>query len=347
VAPAYGLAFPRTDAAPADKLVDEARCLLAGAIAADRFAELAPRIGAALWAGDAAGLEALQAGLPPADSIAAHAAEAAGSALRRRLGHYLGGMFHYAGEWYWGVDRVAHLERRLQALGAWRHESRPAPIALRPDPSRAGPVASDAQRLTLEFFPSLRSPYTYIAMQRVFALPARLPVDLVLRPVLPMVMRGLPVPRAKRLYIHLDTKREADDAGVAYGRTCDPVGRPVERAYSLFPFAREQGCAAELLRSFAQAAFAEGIDTGDDEGLRTVVERAGLDWREACLHLDGDRWRDEIEANRRELLELGLWGVPSFRLLGADAEPDFCTWGQDRIWLVEQEIRRRCGSAAR
>jgi 2-hydroxychromene-2-carboxylate isomerase len=38
---------------------------------------------------------------------------------------------------------------------------------------------------------------------------------------------------------------------------------------------------------------------------------------------------------------MGLWGVPSFRLLGRPGEPDYSTWGQDRLWRVEQEIRRR------
>jgi 2-hydroxychromene-2-carboxylate isomerase len=39
--------------------------------------------------------------------------------------------------------------------------------------------------------------------------------------------------------------------------------------------------------------------------------------------------------------ELGLWGVPSFRLRGAGGEPDLCVWGQDRLWLIAAEIRRR------
>ena len=38
-------------------------------------------------------------------------------ALRQRLGHYLGATFYYGGEWYWGIDRLHHLERRLQTLG--------------------------------------------------------------------------------------------------------------------------------------------------------------------------------------------------------------------------------------
>ena len=179
-------------------------------------------------------------------------------------------------------------------------------------------------------------------MRRVLELPKRLPVDIVLRPVLPMVMRGLPVPRAKRLYIALDTKREAELAGEPFGRICDPVGRPVERAFSLYPWAREQGRAAELLHAFTHAAFAEGIDTGTDAGLRRVVECAGLSWAEARPHLDaGEKWREELEENRRALLDSGLWGVPSFRILGENGDPVFCTWGQDRIWLVEQELRRR------
>jgi 2-hydroxychromene-2-carboxylate isomerase len=340
VAPFYALAFPETAAklAPAD--VERVSRLLAAAIESGRFPEVAPRIGDALWRGAGALLDEIAADCPATDAAATRRAVEAGTRLRQRTGHYLGATFHYGGEWYWGVDRLWHLERRLQALGVLRPGQPADPIAPRPDPREQPPITA-ARRLRLEYFPSLRSPYTAIAMRRVLELPARLPVDLVLRPVLPMVMRGLPVPRAKRLYILLDTKREADDADEPFGFACDPVGRPVERAYSLYPWARTRGRAAELLYSFTRAAFSEGIDTGTEEGLRRVVERAGLPWAEAREHLDAEGWREELEENRRSLLECGLWGVPSFRLLGEGDEPDFCTWGQDRIWRVEQEIRRR------
>jgi 2-hydroxychromene-2-carboxylate isomerase len=337
VAPGYGLAFPRDAAAPAPDAVALATRILAGA-APDAFAALAPPVGDALWRGDRAALEALARVHAPAAEAAARAAVAAGSEERRRLGHYLGGMFHYGGEWYWGVDRLSYLEERLAALGLAREPGPPAPLVARPPPG-ADPAPAARERLVLDFYCSLRSPYTCIAMDRVLALPRRLPVEIALRPVLPMVMRGLPVPAAKRLYITLDTRREAVRAGVPFGRVCDPVGRPVERAFSLYPWARERGRAAELLRAFTHAAFAEGVDTGSDAGMRHVVERAGLPWEEARTHLDRDTgWRAELEANREELLALGLWGVPSFRLRG---EPDFCTWGQDRLWLVEQEVCRR------
>jgi 2-hydroxychromene-2-carboxylate isomerase len=307
---------------------------------AGSFAALAGPVGEALWSGDRERQLAVAREIGVTDAATSQALAGEGSRVRERLGHYLGAMFFYAGEWYWGVDRLHHLERRLRALGLLRKHGSSDFIAPRPDPSREpAPVASE--RLVLEYYPSLRSPYTAIVMDRVLALPQRLPVDLVLRPVLPMVMRGLPVPREKQLYITLDTKREAEDVGVAFGRLCDPVGRPVERCFSLYPWARERGRAAELLRSFTQAAFAEGVDTGSDAGLRIVVERAGLDWSEALAHLDQEGWRDELEVNRKQLFAMGLWGVPSFRLLGRPGEPDYSTWGQDRLWRVEQEIRRR------
>jgi hypothetical protein len=43
--------------------------------------------------------------------------------------------------------------------------------------------------------------------------------------------------------------------------------------------------------------------------------------------------------------EMGLWGVPSFRLRGPAGEPELCVWGQDRLWLLGREIQRR-GRAA-
>ncbi len=55
-----------------------------------------------------------------------------------------------------------------------------------------------------------------------------------------------------------------------------------------------------------------------------------------------------VEGYQDEMVEgMGLWGVPSYRLSGPDGEPDLEVWGQDRLWLVAAEIRRRAqGSSA-
>ena len=49
----------------------------------------------------------------------------AGSDLLVRLKHYSGAMFFYGGEWYWGVDRLFHLESRLRELGACKEPEAP------------------------------------------------------------------------------------------------------------------------------------------------------------------------------------------------------------------------------
>ena len=334
VAPHFGVCFADPGRQPSDAAVERAGRALAAALARDRFAELAPRVGEALWSGRDDGAAPGEAALAAPEEAARRIGE--GTRRRKALGHYLGATFHYAGEWYWGVDRLGHLEERLAALGASRT---PGPPSFAP-PSEACDVRG-AEHLTLEYFPSLRSPYTYISMPRVFALAEQTGVQLVLRPVLPMVMRGLPVPLAKGLYIFGDTAREADRVGLPFGRVVDPVGRPVERAYSLFPWARERGRAAELLLGFARGAFAEGIDTGSDAGIRGIVERADLPFEEARSVLDGEGWRREIGENLDTLYALGLWGVPSFRLRGPAGSPDLSVWGQDRIFLLAREIARR------
>jgi 2-hydroxychromene-2-carboxylate isomerase len=341
VAPGYGLAFPGAAATPQAADVGEAVRILAAALAAGRFPSVAARVGSALWAGDRAALAKLGDELGRAEPAAARAAEEAGGEERRRLGHYLGASFYYAGEWYWGVDRLHHLERRLDGLGLRRAGAGGGPLVARPGLGR-GSAPAGSERLTLELYPSLRSPYSYLALERSYDLARRQNLELVLRPVLPMVMRGLPLPGAKRLYIVLDAKREAEDAGIPFGRVCDPVGAPVERCFSLLSFSRERGRAAELLLCFARAAFAEGVDTASDAGMRHVVLGAGLPWEEARARLGRDEgWRAELEANREALFAMGLWGVPSYRLLGRPGEADFHTFGQDRLWLVEAEIERR------
>ena len=256
-----------------------------------------------------------------------------------------------AGDWYWGVDRLYHLERRLISLAAARADSAasgtdaagPSQVGLcfpRPalDP---GPIRND-DRLRLEIFPSLRSPYTAIIFDKSLALAREAGIPVTLRPVMPMVMRGVPAPAAKGVYIMLDAKREAEALGVPFGNMYDPIGRAVLRGFSLWPFARERGREAEYISCFLRAAFSLGRPTGTDAGLRQVVEAAGLRWDEALPYVDTPDHQAELEQNCVTLYdELGLWGVPSFRLRGPESEPDLCVWGQDRLWLVAAEIRRR------
>ena len=348
IASHYGLRFPSAEALPRAALVELASRILAATNDAT-FAELAPRVGDALWSGDEAKLETLAESQPPVDAATAERRVALGGARREKLGHYSGGMFYYGKEWYWGVDRLYHLERRLIALGAAKT---PSENLLAPPPawdfsSVSAPLPDDDQEspLTLEVYPSVRSPYTSIAFGAAVDLARATGVRLRVRPVLPMVMRGLSVPRQKGLYIFTDAAREARAHGLRWGNLRDPVGEPTRRCYSLYPWAASQGRGVALLAEFMRAAFFDGVDTGTTGGLRRVVEAAGLSWREAEGMVGNTDWQEEIEANRQAMYRLGLWGVPSFHLFTADGETLLRAWGQDRLWLVAREIRRYLDAA--
>lgn len=337
IAPHYGLQFPETDEAPPARLVRLAAAILA-AQSAEGFSDLGAEVGQALWTADAAGLEALAKRYGRETDEAAEARIAAGNDRRHRLKHYSGAMFYYGDEWYWGVDRLYHLEGRLAELQADR---RPGAPLIAPRPGTGAAELTDDGRLTLEVFASLRSPYTAVGFDRAVHLAQEAGVRLVIRPVLPMVMRGVPATREKGLYIFGDAAREAREAGVPYGNFYDPIGEPVRRCYSLYPWACEQGKGIELLSSFLRAAFVLGINTNNDMGLRAVVADAGLDWTEAQALVGQSGWEEELEANRLALYEAGLWGVPSFRLLDENGRQLLALWGQDRLWLIAREIQRQ------
>ncbi|MDX1735791.1 MAG: DsbA family protein [Halioglobus sp.] len=337
VAPEYGLEFPQHDDEPDAELVALACAILAAQDNAGVI-ECAAAVGRALWSRDRAALESLaqQHGSASAADTAARIDD--GTARRKELKHYSGAMFYYEDEWYWGVDRLYHLEARLAAVGADRQAGQPLLV---PRPAmETGPLQDDGS-LTLEVYPSLRSPYTAISFDRTVQLARDTGVKLVVRPVLPMVMRGVPATREKGMYIFSDTAREAREAGVPFGNVYDPIGEPARRAYSLYPWAVEQGRGSELISAFLRCAFAEGINTNNDRGLKKVVQAAGLDWQEAKTRLGQPGWEDLLEENRLSMYELGLWGVPSFRLLNAQGDTVLALWGQDRLWLFAREIQRQ------
>ena len=185
----------------------------------------------------------------------------------------------------------------------------------------------------LHYFCSFRSPYTYIALPRVRELAEHYGAQLQVRFVLPMVMRGLAVPLEKRMYIVADVAREAQRVGMRYGYLVDPVGKPVERGYAVLHQAMKAGLGLPFAQSFLQGVWADGLDAGTDSGLYAIAARAGLDKAFVDAALPDDSWRAVAATNRLELLEMNLWGVPSFRV---NDRPGY--WGQDRLWMVEQDL---------
>jgi 2-hydroxychromene-2-carboxylate isomerase len=298
----------------------------------------AVRIGNALWSGDG---NALADAVHDLGAVAGQDVrpklEESYAALRRD-GHFAGSVVRYGGAWYAGVARLSRLADHV-ASDVGRDVSIDV---LRPRPATDRPEAHDVPvvngRVPLDVFVSYRSPYSYIALPQLRRLVEELPIDLRLRPLLPMAMRGLQVPQAKRVFIARDAKLEAERLGIPFGRVCDPIGDGAERCLAAHILVAEPaGKALDFAESAMRGIFAEAIDVATNEGLTLVAERAGLDPEEAIAASTDVRWREVVEANREELLELGLWGVPCFHL------GELATWGQDRIPLIEDRIRRRLG----
>ncbi len=261
--------------------------------------------------------------------------------LRKKWGHYLSGVIYYEGEWYWGIDRLHHLEDRLNALGLSKQthlakEGQGCPLFFTPQYQSLSHVAEGA---SIDFFFSLRSPYSAISCAKLFPWAKANGVQINLRYVLPMVMRGLPVPAEKRKYISLDTAREAFVQNVPFGRLNDPLGKPTERGLALIPFAQMHERAEDYVMSFMQGVWSEGLDAGTDAHLKIIVERSGLHWQAAKDILKSEsneqHWRAVAEQNRETLFALGLWGVPSFKF------EDTAVWGQDRFWVIEKALHDR------
>lgn len=254
-------------------------------------------------------------------------------------GHYMSAMLNYAGEWYWGLDRLDHLEQRLNELGLSRSQPEMQFDKTWQDFCQAPALQhrnSNTAKFTLYF--SIRSPYSHLGLERAMKLAEHYQLDFEIKPVLPMIMRGLKVPNTKKMYIFHDTKREAKKLNIDYGFVADPLGEGVVRCYALFKYAQEQGVEKEYLLNYAQAVNAQGILSETDAGLKIIVERSGLDWSKAQQILSAPGWREGwqewAEANRNEMIGLGQWGVPSVRYR------DLMLWGQDRIGFVEAEIRK-------
>lgn len=337
LAKVLGLA-PVGQGRPNPDQIGRAQSIAAAAISGGNAVDaLAAITRACLSATPDAALDHVASDVGTLDAVSTAALLTEGAATRKRLGHYLGATTHVEGEFYWGVDRLHYLETRLRQQGG-DHGPRICPvldvgtIAAQPAPVRVPRI---------DFYLSFRSPYTLVAAERIDTLASAYGAEICLKFVLPMVMRGLPVPGAKRMYITLDTKREALRHDIGFGNIHDPVGLGVERGLAVLHQAIKLGTGLDFARSFLRGAFADGIDMTNDAGLLAVAARAGVGADTVNAGLADPSWRDVAEANRADLFALGLWGVPSFQV---DDHPGW--WGQDRLWCVEDDLRDTLGLPA-
>jgi 2-hydroxychromene-2-carboxylate isomerase len=261
-------------------------------------------------------------------------------ALLLKFGHYSTATLYYGGEWYWGIDRLHYLASRLDSLGLCRDDVSGARLASLQQVAQislpVSPPDSARELPELEMFFSFRSPYSYLALQRTFSIADAFGLKLRVRPVLPMVMRGMRVPNSKLLYIAGDAVREAERLKIPFGKFADPTGVGVERCLAVYAYARNEKKGRDFLLRASRAIWAQGVDVATDTGLRKVTDACGLFWPDVKAALADGGWQKTAAENRDAMIESGCWGVPTLRL------GDFAVWGQDRLWLLLRHVEERC-----
>lgn len=231
------------------------------------------------------------------------------------------------------MDRVGILEEQLVELGLNKDplDSEPFFTRTRRPALLAPPKSAGASLPDIVLFYSFRSPYSQLVLKPLFEMADLYGIGVSIRPVLPMVMRGLHVPWSKKIYIASDAVRVAHRIGWDdYGRLNDPVGKPTENAFAVYMRAKELGRERQFLLAWADHVYARGTDALSHEGLALICSDAGFEFDPALL--EESAWREMAEANRVELTGKGFWGVPTVQF------DDLVVWGQDRLVFIERAI---------
>ena len=309
----------------------------------DDYIDLIFKVSSLLWDNNIAGLNAIISNLSDKErellSKKIIDINIKGNKKIQSLEYYFSASFHYEGENYWGIDRLGYLEERLIELGLKKNNS-DKNIVKKLEKSKfdSSQIIKKDNSLILEFFPSLNSPYTYISFKRVERLIDNYPIKLLTKPVLPMLMRNMKIPTHKGKYILSDSAREGRKYGSIIKDIYSPIGSPATKAYSLFPIIDSYGLGFRYLEELTKASFFYGINIGNEEFLEKLSKDLGLPWDKIRVELNTDNWRSILEKNLKDMYSGNSWGVPSFKLTNFDNSNPYYQWGQDRIWLIENEI---------
>ena len=335
IAPFYDIAFPG-NSYPSKEMIYKANSILS-AVNESKFSEIAIKVSFALWSGDKDTIDNLVAIFSSSkDKVIDKIIE--GNKIRNDKGYYFGSAFYYENELYWGLDRLNYLEERLSELGLSTNSVKDPICSL--NLSAPEHIISN-KKVNLTYYPSLNSPYTLVSAKRVKELRETYPINLITKPVLPMLMRDMTIPEYKAKYIISDAAREGRKYGHEIKNIYSPLGSPARKAYSLFPNIDKAGKGFEYIYELLNASFQEGVNIGNKDYLETLINKLGLDWSIIKKDINTKQWKHDLDLNLKDMYSGNCWGVPSFKVTDEDGSNPFYAWGQDRIWLIKEEIAKR------
>ncbi|KAK4553701.1 hypothetical protein LTR86_009199 [Recurvomyces mirabilis] len=267
------------------------------------------------------------------------------------------------GRLYWGQDRMQFLEAVLHGLNEGKDGTQLGGISkplqsLLPHSARSA-IIPDGQEVKLECWYDFSSPWAFLGwtqldrLQRKYG--SRLHLDM--KPfLLGILFREIGAPNTpmsaiseqKRNYMRLDhldwcrwwnavNQQEGNpDKEIAfYWADKFPIRTPtVLRAVLVEP---------KLVAPLYRGCWEQNLDMSSDEVVQKVIDEAGFDGRKILAQANSDQYKKALRALTQEATQIGLCGVPSYRVLRRSSGQSWeqagdLVWGQDELAVVEDLI---------
>jgi 2-hydroxychromene-2-carboxylate isomerase len=199
------------------------------------------------------------------------------------------------------------------------------------------------QQNSIRFYFSFRSPYAWLAAERVEAELGDLGVPIERIPIFPTPDQFPNDPSVmpnKLAYLVQDIARLAREQGLTVG--LPPAGDPDwALSHAAFLGARRDGGEQRFMLEVFRKRFCEGLDLGDDRVIADAARGAGLDPDAILSAAHSEQLRAETSAGWRLGVERDrIFGVPSFVYAGK------LYWGQDRMHFLRSAVLRKSGAIA-
>jgi 2-hydroxychromene-2-carboxylate isomerase len=199
---------------------------------------------------------------------------------------------------------------------------------------------ADSQR-AVRFYFSFRSPYAWLAAERVEAELGDLGVPIERLPIYPTpdVFPNDPAAMpAKVAYIAQDIVRLTRERGLTV-RFPPPTDPDWSLSHAAFLHAERCGAGPALMLALFRQRFAEGRDLGDDAVIADAARAAGVAADDVVAAAHSEALRAEVAGGWRRAMERDrIFGVPSFVYAGR------LYWGQDRMHFLRSAVIRKQGT---
>lgn len=195
--------------------------------------------------------------------------------------------------------------------------------------------------LSIDYYLSLQSPWTYLGHQRLSKLAERHSARVVLHPLnLGLVFPatgGLPLPKrapARRFYRLVELRRWSEYLGLPLNLEPRhfPTDEKLAAAMVLAQQEQDPAAALQLAGAVLRAVWAEERDIAERDTLLTLAARLELDGAALIRAAEDPRFTEHVDQDSEAAVARGVFGVPTYVFR------DELFWGQDRLDFLDRAL---------